>query len=478
MTGTLLNNRYQILQVLGRGGFGETFLAIDTHMPSARKCVIKQLKPAIQTPQIPQWLQARFGREAAILEKLGENNSQIPKLYAYFSEGSDFYLVQEWIEGATLSQKHQQQGNFSESEVKEVLLDLLPVIDYIHACRIVHRDIKPDNIILRNSDRKPVLIDFGAIKEAVATTMLNSNGMTNHSVVLGTPGYMSSEQAAGHPVYASDLYSLGLTAIFLLTGKTPQYLATDINTGELLWRQELLNLHSNLASVFDKALRFHRRDRFSSAKEMLAALQGEVQISTTATVVVAPQATIEPSRNPKPSLAKYTPSSPDEPENTIMPWIFGLLLFTGVMAGAFAFGFYGFSVRSQKEPTPINTFNPDPQTFPPIPSPQPQVTPTPIPEETISPSPEDTPTPIPEETINPSPENTPTPIPETINPSPEATISEPEATISPSPEATPTSELNLPESEVTPESNSIQENQSNTNPEVPVFPTETPNTQN
>ncbi|MCU0535038.1 MAG: protein kinase [Hydrococcus sp. Prado102] len=505
MTGTLLNNRYQILQVLGKGGFGETFLAIDTHMPSARKCVIKQLKPAIQTPQIPQWLQERFSREAAILEKLGENNPQIPRLYAYFSEGSDFYLVQEWIEGATLSQKHQQQGNFSESEVKKILLDLLPVLDYIHTRRIIHRDIKPDNIILRSSDcplgsgkadRKSVLIDFGVMKEAVATTMLTSNGMTNHSIVLGTPGYMSSEQAAGRPVYSSDLYSLGLTAIFLLTGKTPQYIASDVDTGELLWRQELPNLHSNLASVLDKALRFHPRDRFSSAKEMLAALQGERQDSTMATVVVAPkanstslkgQATIEPSRHPKASPSTYTPSSPDEPENTIMPWIFGLLLFAGVTAGAFAIGYYAFSMRSQREPTPINTFNPDPQTFPPIPSPQPAVTPTPTPEATISPAPEETPTP--EATISPSPEDTPTPeatispAPEDT-PTPEATISPapedtptPEATISPSPEDTPTPEATIepkpPESEITPEPNSTPENQSNT-PEVPVFQTETP----
>jgi serine/threonine protein kinase, bacterial len=506
MTGTLLNNRYQILQIIGKGGFGETFLALDTHMPSARKCVIKKLQPAIQSSQIPQWLQERFGREAAILEKLGENNPQIPQLYAYFCEGSDFYLVQEWIEGATLSQKHQQQGNFAESDVKEILLDLLPVLDYIHTRRIVHRDIKPDNIILRSRDGKPVLIDFGVMKEAVATTMLTSNGMTDRSVVLGTPGYMSSEQAAGRPVYSSDLYSLGLTAIFLLTGKTPQHLVTDLNTGELLWRQEVPDLQTNLASVLDRALRFHPRDRYPSAKEMLADLQDGVQDSTIATVIVAPQATstnlaspsvkekatIEPSRNSKPTPSKFTPSEPDEPENTIMPWIFGSLLFAGVTAGAFAIGFYGFSMRSQQEPTPIDTFNPDPQTFPPIPSPQPAVTPTPIPEATVSPSPEDTPTPdatispspedtpTPDATISPSPEDTPTPD-ATVSPSPEdtptpdATISPspedtptPDATVSPSPEDTPTpdatTEPNPPESEVTPTPNSTPENQTITIP--------------
>jgi serine/threonine-protein kinase len=80
----LLNNRYQILGTLGQGGFGETFLAIDTHMPSARKCVIKCLQPMLRSPDTPEWLKERFQREAAILEELGDKSQQIPKLYAYF----------------------------------------------------------------------------------------------------------------------------------------------------------------------------------------------------------------------------------------------------------------------------------------------------------------------------------------------------------------------------------------------------------
>ena len=113
MTTQFLNNRYQIVATLGRGGFGETFLATDTHMPSARKCVIKLLKPLVEDPEVPQWLKERFQREAAILEDLGENHPQIPRLYAYFTEKNNFYLVQEWVEGFTLTQKHEQQGNFS-----------------------------------------------------------------------------------------------------------------------------------------------------------------------------------------------------------------------------------------------------------------------------------------------------------------------------------------------------------------------------
>ncbi|MBE9168516.1 serine/threonine protein kinase [Pleurocapsales cyanobacterium LEGE 06147] len=272
MEGALLNNRYRILQTLGIGGCSQTFLALDTYMPSERRCVLKQLRPITQNPRLQQWIDWQFQREAAILEQLGEKNSQIPQLYAYFFEAGQFYLVQEWIDGITLSYKQQQQGKISEQEVREILLSLLPVIDYIHSRNIIHRDIKPENIILRTVDRLPVLIDFGAVQEAMTTLVKNSKN-TCFSMGIGTPGYMSPEQIIGCPVYASDLYSLGLTAISLLTGKAPQDLPIDLDTGEILWYHETPHLRTNLAAVIERAVRFYWGDRFSSAQEMLAALQ-------------------------------------------------------------------------------------------------------------------------------------------------------------------------------------------------------------
>src|SRR6476469_2738642 len=161
MTAALLNNRYRIIRALGTGGFGETFLAEDTHTPSRRTCVIKQLKPISKNPEVTRLVQERFGREAAILEQLGEGNAQIPRLYAYFAEQEQFYLVQEWVQGVTLTELVQQQGILEESSVKQILASLLAVLDYLHARGIIHRDIKPSNIILRQKDNKPVLIDFG-----------------------------------------------------------------------------------------------------------------------------------------------------------------------------------------------------------------------------------------------------------------------------------------------------------------------------
>ncbi len=273
----LLNNRYQILRTLGSGGFGETFLAKDTQIPSTRRCVIKQLRVIQDNPQTYQLVQQRFAREAAILEELGDGNSQIPRLYAYFSEGQQFYLAQEYIQGQTLSEVIRSRGRLNESGVREILISLLNLLDYVHSKGIVHRDIKPENIILRSSDNRPVLIDFGAVRETMAA-QVNSRGGITSSIVIGTPGFMSIEQAAGRAIFASDLYSLGLVAIYLLTAKLPQELQTDIQTGEILWPKN--GISANFGLVLDKAIRSQVRERFASAKEMLNALQPQPTVQT------------------------------------------------------------------------------------------------------------------------------------------------------------------------------------------------------
>ncbi|MFN5893483.1 MAG: protein kinase domain-containing protein, partial [Dolichospermum sp.] len=269
---TLLNNRYQVLRVLGSGGFGKTFLAEDTQMPSGKRCVIKQLIPVTNNPQLYQLVQERFQKEASILEELGDRHSQIPRLYAYFSEGGEFYLIQEYIEGQTLSEKLQQQGVFNEVTVKEILISILQILEYVHSKGIVHRDIKPDNIILRFSDSKPVLIDFGAVKVTMNTEM-SPSGNSSQSIVIGTPGFMPMEQIAGRPLFSSDLYSLGLTAICLLTGKIPQDLPTEPTMGNILWRHFAPYLNVGFGDILDKAIAYHPRERFTSAREMLTALQ-------------------------------------------------------------------------------------------------------------------------------------------------------------------------------------------------------------
>ncbi|GAX42598.1 serine/threonine protein kinase [Tolypothrix sp. NIES-4075] len=356
----LLNDRYRIIQTVGSGGFGETFLAEDTQMPSGRRCVIKQLKPIINNPQVYQLVQERFQREAAILEDLGGNSHQIPRLYAYFQLNGQFYLVQEWIEGDTLTAKLRQSGLFSESAVREILVNLLPVLEYVHSKRIVHRDIKPDNIILRSSDNKPVLIDFGAVRETMAT-VVNSQGNVTSSIVIGTPGYMPSEQAAGRPVYSSDLYSLGLTAIYLLTNKQPQELETDSRSGEIVWHSFALNVSPTLAGVIDRAIAYHPRDRFSSAKEMLSALHSNFAIPSTIHVT-QPPTVIAPSATPQ-NMISSTPATPTHQGNGQRGILLASLIAGGLIGASIIIGL-ALNKQPQQVVQPITESNPQTTTLP------------------------------------------------------------------------------------------------------------------
>ena len=268
---TLVSNRYRVVRELRRGGFGTTSLVEDTQLPSGRRCVLKELLLIESSPEIYNLVKQRFEREAVLLEELGNLTIQIPSLYAYFAENNKFYLVQEYIEGDTIAGRVQSQGVMSDAAVREWMSGLLPILSLIHDRNIIHRDIKPENIILSQRDHKPVLIDFGAVRETMGTA-INSQGNTTRSIVIGTPGYMASEQAAGRAVYGSDLYSLGLTAIYALTGKIPQELPTDGRTGDIQWRQFAPTVSGGLASVIDRAIAPHSRDRYSLAQEMLNSL--------------------------------------------------------------------------------------------------------------------------------------------------------------------------------------------------------------
>ena len=410
MTLTLLNNRYRIIRALGAGGFGNTFLAEDTYMPSARRCVIKQLKPVTHDPQAYQIAQQRFGREAAVLEELGEKSNQIPKLYAYFSEGGQFYLVQEWIEGDTLTNKVQQQGVFSEAAVRDILVSLLPVLEYVHSKRIIHRDIKPDNIILRERDTQPVLIDFGAVKEAMGSAM--------HSIAIGTPGFMASEQIAGQPVYSSDLYSLGLTAVYLLTGKIPQELPNDSHTGEIVWHSYARSVSASLAAVLDKAIRHYPAHRYSTAREMLDALQSGVASpsrampATASTVVVSPAAP-----HPAGSSPQHIPviAPPGNRGQGFKRWLTGILIVAGLFGAVVALSRI---LNRSPQPSPqVSSSSPSPTSASePIaseqtPSQTPANSPTDPNQETPPPVISESPTPAPIQSPSPVPIQSPTPAP-------------------------------------------------------------------
>ncbi|MFN6464028.1 MAG: protein kinase domain-containing protein [Nostoc sp. DedVER02] len=270
MLGQLLDGRYQVLQVLGGGGFGQTYIAQDTHRPGLPKCVVKHLKPVTRSPEFLETARRLFSSEAETLEQLG-NHDQIPRLLAYFEDNQEFFLVQEFIEGHTLKAELLPNQLWTEDRVIELLQQMLGILQFIHNQNVIHRDIKPDNIIRRQKDEKLVLIDFGAVKQ-VQTQLLTVPGYTGGTIIIGTPGYMSTEQGQGKPRPNSDIYSLGIIGIQSLTGLHPSNFEEDPDTGEIYWEHQA-NVSSELASVLSKMVLHHFKQRYQSAAEVLQALK-------------------------------------------------------------------------------------------------------------------------------------------------------------------------------------------------------------
>jgi 2Fe-2S type ferredoxin len=261
-----LADRYRAIKQIGQGGFGRTFLAIDEHKPSQPNCVIKQLFPQAQGTNNIAEAEKLFKVEAAHLDELGRNHRQIPELLAYFSQQSQQYLVQEFIEGQNLANEIKQNGTFTEDKIISLLNSLLPVLEFIHSKKVIHRDIKPENIIQR-SNGELVLVDFGAAK-TITRTALAVTG-----TAIGTQGYASPEQALGKASFASDIYSLGVTCLHLLTIKSPFDLF-DIMEGEWVWRNYLRTpVSNNLAQVLDKMVSGAVKRRYQTAKEVIQALK-------------------------------------------------------------------------------------------------------------------------------------------------------------------------------------------------------------
>lgn len=271
----LLRSRYQVIQPLGQGGFGATFLAKDISLPGQPTCVVKQLRPSANSPRIFEMARELFQREAKTLGKLGDH-PQVPRLLDYFEASQQFYLVQEYIRGSTLKHEVKVSGPFNETEVREFLADILPLLQYVHNQGVIHRDIKPANIIRRSQDGHLVLIDFGAVKDQVSQTMLldpsDQSAYTKFSV--GTFSFAPPEQMALRPVYASDIYALAMTCLFLLTGKSPKELDYDAASGEILWRSHI-QVSDQLAKILEKMLEPLVGRRYQSASEVLRALNNE-----------------------------------------------------------------------------------------------------------------------------------------------------------------------------------------------------------
>ena len=273
---TLFRGRYAILRILGRGGFGVTFLARNMNLPGHPLCVIKQLCPKVSSPRSWERAKERFEKEAKTLGQLG-NHSQIPMLLDYFEMGEEFFLVQEYVRGCTLTREVRRNGALSEDAVKKFLQEILPVLQYIHKNHVIHRDIKPHNLLRCDDDGRLVLIDFGAVREELAKADESANKTATTNFV-GTMGFAPPEQFSLRPVYSSDIYALGVTSLYLLSGKAPLEFDYDTNTGDICWQKQL-TLSEHFGSVLNKMLKVSVRERFKSASEVMLALGMESHLS-------------------------------------------------------------------------------------------------------------------------------------------------------------------------------------------------------
>ncbi|MCC5610508.1 serine/threonine protein kinase [Nostoc sp. CHAB 5834] len=266
-----LRNRFEIFKHLGSGGSGDTYLAIDLDLPGRPHCVVKHFQPKDTNPAVLPIAKSLFDREAEVLYQLGNNHDQIPRLFAHFNEDGDFYLVQEFIDGHALTQEILPGQPLSENTVLNLLKDILEVLSFVHQNNIIHRDIKPQNLMRRHSDQKIVLIDFGSIKKIGAL----GAGLT---ISVGTPGYMPSEQAKGKPKLCSDIYAVGMIGIQALTGLMPEQLQEDPNSGAVLWRDQA-QVSDALANILDTMVCDRYNQRYQSAAEALQALTSELGLS-------------------------------------------------------------------------------------------------------------------------------------------------------------------------------------------------------
>lgn len=402
-SGTILQNRYHILSLLGQGGFGRTYLAEDQGRFNER-CALKEFIPAQNGSHAQVKSQELFQREAAILYQI--QHPQIPQFRATFEEGGRLFLVQDYVAGKTyrtLLEEYKSAGKrFSETEVLQLMQQLLPILDYIHSQGIIHRDISPENIIRRESDRWPVLIDFGVVKELATLIQFPEQGTA--ATTVGKLGYAPSEQMqTGRAYPSSDLYALAVSAVVLLTGREPQDLFDDV---KLVWHWERFVPHSvqpELVRVLNRMLSYKPGDRYQYAKEVQLVLaqltpqrpilqRNNPTVSELATIAVGQNPVVSRTLNPN-SLRAGISSSSDSPFDhpiAIALGILAIILLSGLGSWNVVRSFLKLDPPDvQENPAPLFSnveSDLEPSTVPPIPSSIPNSTTTPSPNPNSTPS--------------------------------------------------------------------------------------------
>lgn len=273
MIGKVLQARYQVIQSLGAGVFGDTYIALDREYPVNTKCTIKHIKPETFAPGYLDNLKFCFLNEAGTIQCLG-NHPQIPQFLGYFEENQQFYLVQEFVDGHSLSKELPIKNScgclWTEAEVIELLEDVLSILDFVHAQGVIHCHIKPENLIRRILDGKLALIDFGLIE---SVNLGEYGELPIYDLPVSALGYISPEQFIGITQPNSDIYALGMIAVEALTGLEPLQLQLNLDTNQIIWRTEDTSVSDEVAAIVSKMISYDYQDRFQSAAEVLYTLR-------------------------------------------------------------------------------------------------------------------------------------------------------------------------------------------------------------
>lgn len=257
----LLRSRYRPVRFIGEGGFGRTFLAVDQGQTSPQKCVVKQLSERTNVEGNREAKQL-FETEALRLQQVG-GHPRIPMLLDHFEQAGHQYLTQEYIDGWDLEAELAAEGTFDENKIWQVLVEVSAILRFVHERQIIHRDIKPRNIMRQHRGGHLVLIDFGVAK------LLEQSDLKTGTLV-GSPEYMAPEQVQGKVVDSSDLYSLGVTCVYLLSGRSPLELYSSANDF-WYWREALpqgAQVGHRLGAILDRLLETPLENRFRSAKDL------------------------------------------------------------------------------------------------------------------------------------------------------------------------------------------------------------------
>ena len=414
--GQVLQERYRIVKPLGQGGMGAVYRAWDTRLNVA--VALKEMvpQPGLDSQTLTD-LRHQFQQEAQILARL--NHPHLVRVTDFFEESGNAYLVMDFVEGQSLAKRIEQEGVLPEEDVLAWGEQLLDALGYCHNQGIIHRDVKPQNVIVR-PDGQAVLVDFGLVKLWDPDDPRTKTAMRG----MGTPEYAPPEQYDTHMEHTdarSDIYGLGATLYHALTGEAPPTATRRIAQPDALQHPRTVkqDISPTMEAAVLRATELAVGNRFATAQDMAAALRGEE---------IAPPAGIAPRRKETVAMGTEGTISPPQPKRVTKPvpvwaWVLG-----GVIALALILGGGTAAMRPEVFSTLFGGAPrvPVTETNTPSPSPSPSLSPTPSSTATATSTSTPTRTPTPTRTSRP-----------TSTPKDGTTTTTPTATTSATPSATP-----------------------------------------